>query len=848
MLIPSRINRSIFSVLALPIAAALAFSVTSTTAIAQQVEDEEYLDEIIVTSRFREERLQQTPIAITAMTGEDLEIRSFHSAYEVGYTVPNAALRPAQAAFGNTMTAYIRGIGQYDFSFAFEPGVGIYIDDVYHPFTMGSQIDLLDLNRVEVLRGPQGTLFGRGSIGGVIRYVTEQPEGDGSGNISITMGEFDRVDLRGSYDFALVEDRLFARVAGVTKSRDGYQHVIDFACAFPSQAGNLQPVTSNRGNDCKLGTQGGEDVTGARLALRLVANDALEFGLTVDYLDDASEARADTLTMVADSTLDDFYKIFVLSDLLNIDYDERFLPPNIYTTYATYSDPLSTLAFEPQTAFEKTTISGTVDWDITDTVNARLILADTEIFSRFATDADASPLNMQTVDGHQDIETFTAELRLSGRMMDRLDWTVGGFYYDGSSDDTQAVSIPWLTMFLDMFIPNAFGDCFGPFVPPCSGTWTPQDAAQALITDWEHYTFVKSNNLHDMKSESVFGHFVFDINDNLSFNVGGRYSEDDKIVQFDNTRVVRPGVVVSDSRTDWRVGLDFQMSDDVLLYGSIATGYRPGSYNPRPFQVTQVVSVEPEDATSYDIGIKSDLFDNTLRLNVALFYTDWDQRILPFGGVECLLLDPGPPPIYATVDPSTPGAVQDVNGNWCTSTVPATGYANSPAEIQGAEVEFIWRPTDALTLSGQVGMLDWESPDVDNCDADNDGTPQPGVTCVNDLPPLVPDLNWSFSVNYDISLGNGGTLSPRADVYAQTETCFGITSTRGCVDAYELINVALIWTSPEADWNITLGATNVTDEEYFLNAFDLIGFGQQTLEKQPGRPSEWYVTFRRLFE
>src|SRR5690606_17566216 len=137
----------------------------------------------------------ETPIAITAVTAADLEARAVTSAYEIAYAVPNASFRPAQAAFGNTMTAYVRGIGQYDFDFAFEPGVGIYIDDVYHPFTLGSSIELLDLERVEVLRGPQGTLFGRGAIGGAVRYVTRKPRGDDTGAISVTVGEFDRIDL-----------------------------------------------------------------------------------------------------------------------------------------------------------------------------------------------------------------------------------------------------------------------------------------------------------------------------------------------------------------------------------------------------------------------------------------------------------------------------------------------------------------------------------------------------------------------------------------------------------------------------------------------------------------------------
>src|SRR5689334_2155217 len=116
------------------------------------------LEEVVVTARYREENLQQTPIAISAITADDIEQRGFTTSSDIAYSVPNASFRPAQQAFGNTQTAFIRGIGQNDFNFAFEPGVGIYVDDVYYPTTMASQFDLLDLERVEVLRGPQGTL------------------------------------------------------------------------------------------------------------------------------------------------------------------------------------------------------------------------------------------------------------------------------------------------------------------------------------------------------------------------------------------------------------------------------------------------------------------------------------------------------------------------------------------------------------------------------------------------------------------------------------------------------------------------------------------------------------------
>ncbi len=166
--------------------------------------------------------------------------RGFTDSYEIGYTVPNASFRPAQAAYGNTMTAYIRGVGQYDFDQAFEPGVGIYVDDVYHPFTLGTQMDLLDMDRVEVLRGPQGTLFGRGSIGGVVRMSPRQPQGDNTGYIDVTAGSFNRIDVRAGYDFRLT-DNVMARVTGVSRNSEGYQKVFDFACVFQATRPKLEP-------------------------------------------------------------------------------------------------------------------------------------------------------------------------------------------------------------------------------------------------------------------------------------------------------------------------------------------------------------------------------------------------------------------------------------------------------------------------------------------------------------------------------------------------------------------------------------------------------------------------------
>jgi iron complex outermembrane receptor protein len=788
-------------------------SVPGPSSWAEEEERARTIEEVVVTARYREESLQDTPLAITAMNAQELEIRGFQSSYEIGYTVPNASFRPAQAAFGNTMSAFIRGVGQYDFDFAFEPGVGIYIDDVYHPFTLGSQVDLLDLERVEVLRGPQGTLFGRGSIGGTIRYVSKKPEGDNTGSIEVSVGEYDRTDIRASYDFAIAEN-LFARVAGVSRSRDGYQDVIDFACENPALAGDLNPRSANREKDCKIGTQGGEDVTGARLALRWVASDTVDVSLSAEYMDDSSEAKADTITEIIPGP--GFGALYDLSQfglgVPGVAYDERFIPDDIYKTYATYDDPRNGLSVKPETGLEKESYSARVDWDINENLGSTVILAYTDIVGRLATDADGSPLNLQLVDGVQTIDFMTAEVRFYGRAMDRVDWTVGGFYYDGEAVNDQMVSIPFLSFALDGNLPDEGADD----------------------------PFVVAHNEHDVTSKSVFAHAVTDLTERLTLTTGLRFTDDEKDVNFDNKRVQNPGVTVADDHFDWMVSLGYNVSNEATIYTTAATGYRPGSYNPRPFQATQVVAVEQEESTAYELGVKTDLFDDRMRLNFAYFYTDWDTRILPVGGTECVLLDLGPPPVYLTDPAGTP----DDLGNVCLDDqkVSRTFYDNGPAKIKGVEVEATWHVTESLTLTGLYGYTDWDSDDVND---------DPNV--LDDLPVYVPEDVWSVGLNHLFEFGNGSTLNSRVDVYGQSEIC---TSNRlasaaipgaGCSDSYELVNGRLQWTSPDISWEVALGATNLTDKKYFLNKFDLTAFGQPTTEGQPGAPRQWYLTMKRNF-
>jgi iron complex outermembrane receptor protein len=799
----------------------VALALSTTTAFAQAQTGQEAtptpsggLEEVVVTARYRSENLQSTPIAISAITAEDIQARGFTSATDIAYTVPNASFRQAQAAFGNTVTAFIRGIGQNDFNFAFEPGVAIYIDDVYFPTTMGSQFDLMDLERVEVLRGPQGTLFGRGAIGGAERFISKPARGDNSGYATVTVGDLHRVDLRAGYDFSIVPDKLFMRVTAMSKKQDGYQRDLDFVCLYPALSGTLPAVTHNRNSGCQIGTLGGIDMNGARGSLRFVASDALEFGMIFDYQRDDSQSRADSITAIGFlippvAAWNNFQRNGTLTGTglvadrpnpnfggYGVSYDSRFIPTDPYVSYETFRDPYTGLQLPNQENLDQKGVSATMDWKINDSLNAKVILAWRNWNSLFGTDQDGSPLGFAGADGIQRFTYRTAEVRIGGDLFDkRFDWTAGAFLYDGNSSSAQQVPLP------------AFG---GPayYSNPTGFTGALPNALLVNGHDFGHF-----------ENQSGFLHGVYKLTDQLHFTGGVRYSTDKKHDFNDNTIVVLP--VESDQNSfDWLAGLDYQITPTVLTYFSAATGYRPPAFNPRPFQPTQFVPVSGEKATSYELGEKADFFDRRLRLNTALFYIDYKQRIIPAAGVECVKNAAG-----ACVGPVV---------------VPLTAYVNAPAKVSGAEVELDVRPVDALLITSSAGYTHYSASSTIF-----QGAPFSGVT-PNGMAAYVPKWNAAVSALYTINLPNGATVTPRWDSYLQTRICSGQLVT-SCTGGYVLSNLRVEYANSGREWSIAAGAENVTNKVYYYNIFDLTPFGEPTIEAQVAPPRTWFLQVTRNF-
>lgn len=788
----------------------------STGAIAQ-------IEEIVITAELRETNVQDTPLAVTAMSGEMLEARNQTNIFQVGAQAPNVTLTPAGVGNGPAMLAFIRGVGQTDFNFAVEPGVGIYVDDVYFPTLTGSMVELLDLNRVEILRGPQGTLAGRNSIGGFIKLYSQEPNEESEGRFSVTAGSYNRLDINGMANFAIT-DNLFARVSGVSKTEDGYVDRLDYACAsgdqnFPSflQGGDL--------NGCKLGTEGGRSLTSLRAALRWLPTDDLEVNLVYDNTNEDSEASPGVLLQVNEAvnqTNGYGQGTFILGEdgTTRYYYDNRFVTHgpfrrpgsinNEYVTYSTYLDPQTdplypTAAYSPggispiQTLNQQG-VSLTVDWALSDTLSLKSITSVREYESDWAQDADASPINSQQLIQRLEHDQITQEFRLSGVAFDdKLEYTLGTFWFD--QDGTLEANV---------------------------------NLAYAALN------FVHGPDPTPAQAQAVFANGVWHLTDRLNASVGLRYSEDEKDYVFfrrnpDGTipqpctvagppaspgnpsncalnGLVNVGASFADEREDWRIALDYQFTDDIMAYAQVSTGYKAGGINPRPFFIVQIETVAPEEVEAYEVGFKSVLFDRRLRLNGAYFFNDYTNIQLqqtqcevpfpPFFGAPCL----------------QPGNAGD-------------------AEVSGFELE-AELDLDNWIIDAAISTLDFEYTRVD-----------PNVAVTMDMTtPFTPELKYSLGAQYTWDMGNTGSLTGRLDLSYQDDVFANSTNNAtNRIDSYSLLNGRLVWRNADQDWELALEGNNLTDEAYYLTIFDQY-LSSGTVTGTIAKPRTFALTVKHNFQ
>jgi iron complex outermembrane recepter protein len=774
----------------------------STTAPA-----EGQLEEVTVTARFRAEKLQETPLAITAVSGDTLAARGETDVTNLAAFVPNAVINPLGAGWGATIAASIRGVGLSDNSLSFEPGVPIYVDGVYLGRPQGAILDLLDLDRVEVLRGPQGTLFGKNAIGGTVSLISKAPTGDGHGYVDVGLGDFNRRDFRGAYDISVVPDKLFARVSFSSKRHDGYVDVLDYECIHgPGSLGNGGPglpgqppiklgsqTTPTDSRGCVIDHQGNENVQSARVSLRYIATDTLEANLTGDYTTQNQEGPPDQYDLINGQTgIAGGWNAAVGVPVFGIPWDQRFLPSRNYTNYDGYSDPLTGHVFPNVNDMTEWGISNVDNWSLAPAANLKAVTAYRKFSNSFGRNSSGSPLPINYTWDTSDHEQFSEEITLSGNALQRLDWTLGGFYYH-ARDSNQGFSS--LFPLLAGFEPSSFNDY---------DNQTTQDYA-------------------------AFLHGVYHFTDKASLEVGTRYTTDEKHAVIFRQEFAGPitiphtAVPVFAVRISPKIGFTYQFQPDIMGYIQFSSGFRGGGFGPRPSDAFQVRAFKPEDLKTTELGIKSEWFDHRLRWNSALFYSRYTN------------LQEG----FNTVDPT---------GNPWFSTVNV-----GASRIYGFEAELLAEPVTGLQLQGSFGYLNYRVTDAGGPIVPGQGQSSFGICITHSdgspcVPPRTPKYTAGLSAQYTANItSSGSTLTTRVDSTYQSAVYFTdltYTAVPG-QQGYALVNGRLTWDSPNKEWSVSAWGTNLTNKFYYQGKLSLQVLGFE--EGNPGAPRMWGINLRRAF-
>lgn len=710
--------------------------------------------EIIVTAQRRAERVQDIPLAITAFGGEALTRAGIVSLESLAPRVPSFYFGSFGAA---RPQLYIRGIGTRSFDPGSESSVGVFVDEVYLGRASGSFGSLRDIERIEVLRGPQGTLYGRNTIGGAINVITRAPSSDFQAEAEVGISNYDGWEVFGAVGGPITSDgSVMFRVAGWRTYRDGYMT-------------NLTTGNTFQGLD----NWGGR----ARLAFRPTNN--LRIDLTAEVTQDDDEAAFSGFNQGSGPIVNPTTGAVTPANPLATFLGQATLPPisNVGLRNEGY------LSFDPYLDRRAASYIGRIEYDapfatLTSVTSYRTLRIED------GRDLEGSSRDIINQLSSERSNQFTQEIRLTS---DRdgpasfggaLDWIIGGFYYRDRSNRA------------DIF--NLGADSVVAGIPP-GGPQTSTAISQ-----------------YEIDSYAVFGQATLHLG-NFDLTLGARYTRDEKrAVQSGlNTRPGVPLVAVPFSvdnsavytSFDPRIVLTYNFSRDVNIYASWSTGFKSGGFQYVPFAASQAnVLFQPEEITAYEVGLKSEFLDRTLRFNVAGFYYDYTNlqvsRIVDLGG----------------------GAAASLITNAAAST------------IKGIEVEILARPSPNIDVSIAYGYLDAAYDEyIFNATQNFSGTAMVRA----------PDHSLNLGAEWRIPVGDEGRITLRGD-YALLSTfyhepgeaspIFGGATSLTREPGYGLLDLRASF--EYRNWRISGYVTNVFDTQYRRTVLAL----GSTLSDFPGQP------------
>ena len=724
----------------------------AASAVAQDVppppSDGDGLVVVVVTAQKRAEKLQSTPIAVTALTAKALADQNITTLADLSHAAPNLAISASgyTAPTNALPVVYIRGIGQQDPSIYSDPGVPVYVDGVYVSRSAGGAIDLPDIARVEVLRGPQGTLFGKNAVGGAINVITATPGKSPGTELWVTGGSYNLAEFRGVTNLAL-SDQLAVTGAIDFRKEDGFGRRLSSTGAT-------------------LGRLGDQSHQSGRVKARWAPTEDLTIDLAADYTryrDTATPGQGQVLAAP-------------LANLWNAQVGSHNGTP--FTQAGAASGDYDNYSANPQPVQDTLAgISGTVSYDFGG-MTLKSITAFREGHDVFSRDADSSAAVYLEANRDMHSQQYSQEVQLLGKLFDdKLEYFFGGYYlFDKSHQFDRAFVLPGLAA-------------------------ATHNNVQDRSRSWD--------DRQNTTSKAIFAQFTYHFSPEVSLTAGLRSTEEKKdasvyVISPETAIVYVPTTNLSKrwSAATPRLAINYQATKDLLLYASASKGFKSGGFNGRPNNVASLTTFNPETVWSYEVGEKSEWFNHKLRVNAALFRSDYSNIQLS----------------RQILDPVTSQVISDV------SNVAA-------ARINGAEGEIAIVPVRHLEFNFSAGYTHNEYTRV-----------QPGAAvAINSKIPYSPARTWTASVRYTFDLHDAGKLDASANyAYRSSTYVTPINTAVSLLPAYGVLGARLVYTPATGPWDVTLYGTNLQDKRYLTSIGDSAGVG--LVYKVYGRPREVGLT------
>jgi iron complex outermembrane receptor protein len=763
-------------------------SCLSMSAIAAQNADQNadqgggpLIDEVIVTASKRETNLQDTPIAVSAFSQAALDRAHVADLADLQTFVPNLTVE--QHGDSGGVHVYLRGIGSANHTELGDPAVAFHVDEVYSPRPQGATVLMYDLAQVEVLRGPQGTLFGRNSTAGTVNLVTAKPTlNEFDAFADLTYGNYNRIGTRGMLNMPLSET-FGLRVAAATERQDGY---VDF-----------QPRSSAVGNR----KYGATDQQAVRLTGLFKPNDQWAVTGAIDYFKDNGAGNIALLQTPRPGT------------------DQ-------------YSALVDTAGFLDQ---DNLSLRLRVDYSPIDSIQISYIGGDTDMERRNASDNDGGAIpwfKQEHRTESSQFESYSHELNIKSIGDSRLQWIAGAFLMHEDNSIRFDIDIAQIA------------------APPASGVIVVNPTAPA-DTAWA-MSFIQPQRTLDSHAAYLQGTFSF--TDSFRVTGGARYTEDEKedvggrnwvCPDFGATiatggHLIGPGGIVSaatcdsnyapgtwpgggandgltkDEKTTWLARGELDISDDVMTYLSVSTGFKSGGLSDGGRRHL------PEELTNYELGFKTE-FGNSVTLNVAAFFMDYQD--MQVSAVERL--------------PS--GQQQLVTSN------------AASASVKGVEAELVWRPSDVDTLTAFASALDakydeFVTIDTTYFDSGNLGN---AVDLADEPLRHAPDFSFTGTYEHRFTIGSGGSIVPRLTFHYQTETTISafndvyptLYRDAGSQDAFTQTDVSLRYESPKNNWTAEAFVQNIEDEAVKTDIQNVGASSNGTPTSAPANLGNWLAFY-----